>query len=266
MKTTNGTGNHDNDENTDSELTASNVTRFPSPKERAEFERLRAANDQPTPKYEPILNVPPTVKALCLLLIIIQCAVQVLQWLEQAGMIGAPDASIVDAIFMHLWFVPANYSGDLPVSMSTILGPVTHMLLHGGWMHLCINVGTLLAFGAGLEKNIGGKKLLVLFVATGIIGAFTHFAFYPHAEQPLIGASGGISGLFGAILMMAQAQGNMGQGYSKLALFAILWVIISGFFGAYGMPGTDAPIAWTTHVGGFIAGLLLYHPVCKLKI
>ena len=248
---TNGTGHNDSEQLPPDD---SNVTRFPGPKERAEYDRLRAANDQPAPKREPILNVPPVVKAMCLLLIVIQCVVQVL-----------PE-EMVEPIFMRLWFVPANYSGDLPLSISTFLGPVTHMLLHGGWMHLGINVGTLLAFGAGLEKNIGGKKLLVLFVSTGIIGAFTHFAFYPHETQPLIGASGGISGLFGAILMMAQAQGNMGQGYSKLALFAILWVIISGFFGAYGMPGSDAPIAWTTHIGGFIAGLLLYRPVVKIKI
>ncbi len=254
MKTTNGTGNHEDDETADSPAVDSNVARFPSKQERAEFERLRAANDQPVPKHEPIFNMPPVVKAMCLVLIVIQCIVQVL-----------PDP-MVESIFMRLWFVPANYSGDLPLSMATFLGPVTHMLLHGGWMHLCINVGTLLAFGAGLEKNIGGKKLMILFISTGIIGAFTHFAVYPHAEQPLIGASGGISGLFGAILMMAQAQGNMGPGYSKVALFAILWVLISGFFGAYGMPGTDQPIAWTTHVGGFVAGLLLYHPVAKLKI
>jgi len=231
------------------------IARFPTPAERVELERLKAANDvPPRAKSEPMFNIPPVVKALCLVLVAVQLLAQFL-----------PE-DLKEEMFTTLWFRPANYSGDLPLSVSTFLGPVTHMLLHGGWMHLCMNLGMLLAFGAGLEREIGGKRLIIILVATGIFGAFTHWALFPHDSSPLIGASGGISGLFGAVLMMAHARGHMGEGYTKLIPVVLVWIGISMFFGYFGMPGTSSPIAWTTHIGGFIAGLFLYRPVCRLKL
>ena len=58
----------------------------------------------------------------------------------------------------------------------------------------------------------------------------------------------------------------MGEGYSKLLPFIGIWILISLFFGIFGMPGTGAAIAWTTHIGGFIAGLLLYRPIAKMNM
>ncbi|MDE1151354.1 MAG: rhomboid family intramembrane serine protease [Micavibrio sp.] len=250
MTKTNGTGNHGPEHENDPK-----IARFPTPAERAEIERLKAANDvHNRPKSEPILNIPPVVKGLSMLLIAMQLLSEFL-----------PE-DLKEKMFTSLWFIPANYSGDAPLSISTVLGPFTHMLLHGGWMHLCMNLGMLLAFGSGLEREIGGKRVVVLLLATGVFGAFTHWALFPHDTSPLIGASGGISGLFGAVLMMAHARGQMGDGYGKLVPFIVVWIGISLFFGFFGMPGTSNSIAWTTHIGGFIAGIFLYRPVCRLKI
>jgi membrane associated rhomboid family serine protease len=249
------------------------IARFPDARERQELERrLKAANDR-LPGGEPILNLPPVVKWFCILLILVQVFVQLLLWLP-ADWHGE---AVADWLIGNFAFFVLRYTGDMPFGWQGIVSPVSHMLLHGGWLHLGVNVATLAAFGAGLEKTIGGKRLAALFFVTGIIGAFTHTVMYvlygasgnamlfPHPEAPLIGASGGISGLFGGILMMAQDRGLMG-GYKKLLPFVAIWILISVFFGFFGMPGAEGPIAWTVHIGGFIAGLLLYRPFARSKI
>lgn len=256
---------HDDSEDT-------NIARFPDPRERRELERrLRVANDR-APPSEPILNLPPVVQGLCLALVLVQVAVQIMMWLP-ADWHGE---DLVDWLIGNFGFFVLRYTGDMPLGWQGLVAPVSHMFLHGGWLHLGVNVATLAAFGAGLEKTIGGKRLAALFFATGTIGAFCHAAMYmlygasgnatlfQHPEAPLIGASGGISGLFGAVLMMAQDRGLMG-GYKRLLPFVAIWIVISVFFGFFGMPGAEGPIAWTVHIGGFIAGLLLYRPVAKMK-
>lgn len=258
-----------------------NVTRFPDPRERREAEhRLRAANDRATPKGEPILNLPPMIKALCIALIAVHIPVGILQFL--AGDPAHPPANpvygeIYGWILDNFGFFVLRYTGDMPFGWQGIVSPVSHMFLHGGWLHLTVNVTMFAAFGAGLERVIGGRKLAALFIATGAIGAFVHAfiymvygasgsaALFPHPEAPLVGASGGISGLFGGVLMMANDKGLMG-GYKRLVPFVVIWILISVFFGFFGMPGAEGPIAWTTHIGGFIAGLLLYRPVARSKI
>ncbi|MEZ0224196.1 MAG: rhomboid family intramembrane serine protease [Alphaproteobacteria bacterium] len=266
---------HDDSEN-------ENVTRFPDPRERKEIEhRLRAANDRLTPKGEPILNLPPTIKNMCIVLLVVHAVIALLDYLPQdwhgTAAVDWHGTAAVDWIIGNFGFYVLRYTGDMPFSWQGIVSPVSHMLLHGGWLHLAVNVTMFAAFGAGLERVIGGRKLVVLFLVTGIIGAFAHAliymvygasgsaALFPHPEAPLVGASGGISGLFGGVLMMAHDKGLMG-GYKRLAPFVAIWILISLFFGFFGMPGAEGPIAWTTHIGGFVAGLLLYRPVARSKI
>lgn len=262
MANMNGSGNHHDDGENDPK-----IARFPSPAERAEIERMKKGMEEARrkvdpPASEPILNIPPATKYLSGLLILVHVIMEFLplELKEQVLQIGA--------------FLPQLYFTDMPLGpldrIAAVVGPFGHMLLHGGWLHLAMNVFTLMAFGAGLEKEIGGRKFLLLFVVTGLLGAFTHLAyiawFHPNDLSPLVGASGGISGLFGGVLMMAHGRGLMGDGYSKLLPFIGIWILISVFFGVFGMPGTGAAIAWTTHIGGFIAGLLLYRPIAKLNM
>jgi membrane associated rhomboid family serine protease len=248
----NGSGNGEDKE-------VSNVTRFPTEDERRDMERIRAANEaaQRRAAREPIFNLPPVTKFVCFVLILVQAVMTALEY-------TLPELRA--DIFNSMAFIPARYTGGLELGWQGIVSPVTHMLFHGGWLHLGMNVATLAAFGAGLEKQDGGRKLMLLFVVTGIAGACAHFALFPTATNPLIGASGGISGLFGGILMMAHQRGMMEGGKKMLIAFVAIWVGISLFFGMFGMPGAEGEIAWTTHIGGFIAGLLLYKPVSKLKI
>lgn len=208
---------------------------------------LIPANDPP---QEPILNLPPTVKNICF----INIAAFLLIFFF-------PKMNIDD-----LAFIPARYFGQQPFGLGGIISPFTHMFIHAGWLHLSINTGTLMAFGAGIEKNIGGKKLLLLYFSSGLLGALLHALSYHSMTTPMIGASGAISGLFGAVLMMMSEQGQMGRGYKKLLPFIVIWIGISIFFGMFGLPGTENPVAWTTHIGGFLGGLLLYRPIARMKL
>ncbi len=230
----------------------SNVTSFPTPEERDTLERARIirTNDN---RPEPMLNLPPVVRALCLINVVVFVV----------GLMF-PELLTDDRIYA-LSFVPARYtSGSL--DFAAIISPLTHMFIHEGWTHLCVNVGMLMAFGAAVEKTIGGRKFLLIYLASGLMGAFLHAVAWPDGETPMIGASGAISGLFGAVIMLMYLQGMMGMGYRRLLPFVAVWVAVSIIFGILGTPGSLNPIAWVTHVGGFMTGLLLYKPVARWRL
>lgn len=216
------------------------------------FRKTEPANDHDVPD-EPAIRLPPVVKALALAMIAVCLLQEIL-----------PEALAEEFVF-SFGFVPARYTGGLDFGWQALVSPVTHMFLHGGWLHLFMNVTMLAAFGAALEKALGGKKMLVLFFLGGIFSVIFHFLFYPHMSYVMIGASGAISALFGAAVMLMQKQGILGQGRKALAVFIGVWVMISLFFGFFGVPGAEGPVAWTAHIGGFIAGLFLLRPVAAFE-
>lgn len=226
-----------------------NVTRLDAARKK-----LTPANND-APPSEPMLNIPPTVKALAGLTVAV--------FLVTRFLLGDTLAAEVLATG---GFIPARYTGGLEFGLGGAIAPIAHVFLHGGWLHLFINLGMLLAFGAGLEKQMGARRMLVLYFASALIGALTHLAFYPDSFGVMIGASGAISGLFGGVLMMMYNNGAMGSGgYRRLLPFVAIWIGIALFFGMFGLHGEDMQIAWTTHIGGFLAGLLLFNPVMKMR-
>lgn len=210
---------------------------------------LKPVNDRGTaPKNtganEPAINLPPVTKAMCLLLV----AVFLVQYV-------APEY-ISEAMIWWGSFIPARLAAGEVLGFTSLF---TYMFLHGGWLHLAANVGMLMAFGAGLEKAMGAKKLSIIYFLGGIGGALVQFIFAPHDLLPLIGASGGVSGLFGALVMLMHARGMMGEGgYGRLLPLIAIWVALSVFFGIFGVPGSESSIAWVVHLGGFFAGLAAY--------
>lgn len=254
----NGSGGNGHDK----EEEHSNVTRFPTEAERREREQERAANDaaeaRRNAKREPIFNLPPLTKFICFILIAIHLGITGIDYLN---------TDQCSLFIMNMAFIPARYTGDLGLGWQAFTSPLTYMLFHGGWLHLGLNVSMLAAFGAGFERDFGGRKLLLVLLLTGIAGALTHFLIYMTAMTPLIGASGGISGVIGFCILMMTDKSSMYQGRRISPWpFIIIWIAMAVFFGYFGMSGAEGEIAWTAHIGGFIAGLLLYKPVIKLKI
>ncbi len=161
--------------------------------------------------------------------------------------------------FANLGFRPARYTLDHGLQWQDVVAPVTHQFLHGGLAHILINMIMLAAFGAGVERVIGGTKLVILFLICGVAGAFAHLAVFPDSLSPVIGASGSISGLFGGALhVMARQSRQRGQNMRLLPIAAI-WIGMSLIIGFTGLPGTgEVQIAWAAHIGGFVAGLALF--------
>lgn len=195
---------------------------------------------------EPAINLPPAVKTLCVAMIAAFCIQQLI-----------PEQMNVELV-MTLGFIPARYSGHADFIWGAVVAPLTYMFLHGGWLHLLSNIAMLMAFGTGVEKHLGLKRFLIIFTVSGIAGAFGQFAVTPANDMPLIGASGGISGLFGAVMMLLYRRGILGDSYKSLFPMVAAFVLFSVFFGFFGMPGAEGSIAWLVHIAGFFAGFGLY--------
>ena len=160
--------------------------------------------------------------------------------------------------FINLGFIPFRYTRIPGLQWQEIAGPVTHQFLHGGIGHIVLNMVMLAAFGSGVERAIGGAKFVVLFLICGIAGALVHFAIFPESAAPVVGASGAISGMFGAALrVMARQSQQQGQTMRLLPIAAV-WIGISLIFGFTGSGAGGGQIAWAAHLGGFIAGLALF--------
>lgn len=161
-------------------------------------------------------------------------------------------------VVIHLGFVPARWSvGTL--TWSAVLGPVTHQVLHGGLAHLFVNMIMLAAFGSGVERLLGPRRLLLLFLISGVAGAAAHYVAYPTGTLPVVGASGAISGLFGAILRLMAKNPSVSGGFMRILPVVLIWIAISVITGFTGMPGSgEAQVAWAAHIGGFMFTLIFF--------
>jgi len=156
---------------------------------------------------------------------------------------------------------------------------VTYALLHGSWAHLGANSLWLLAFGSAVARRFGAVRFLVLCLVCAIAGALAHLASRPFDVVPMIGASGAISGvmaaaarfvfrpdwghMFGIDLsahrMPAESLGQLMRNRRALAFIGI-WFVVNLAFGVAALPLglAEGGIAWEAHIGGFVAGLLLF--------
>ncbi|WP_353217538.1 rhomboid family intramembrane serine protease [Sandarakinorhabdus sp.] len=156
-------------------------------------------------------------------------------------------------------------SGLIPVRLSmaldgtTALLPAlatlfTHLFLHGGWLHLAMNMIMLLAMGNLLEPLIGPRRLAVLYLVGGLASAAAEWAVSPLSTVPTVGASGAISALIGAQAMLG-SRGNQNPLMRGLGL-AAAWTAFQLLAGLV-MNGPGFQLAIAGHIGGFFAGLVL---------
>lgn len=193
---------------------------------------------------EPMINMPPVTKYLLGLILLTHLVVHYALSPEQQ-----------DWVFMNLGFVPEKFNAN-PFAPTVLASLFTHMFLHGGWMHVCMNLLMLAAFGSGVERWLGAKRLLILCGASALFGVAAHYLLNMESAFPMIGASGALSGLFAAaIVMLSRGQREMG-GRVGILPFALIWIGLSIAFGMLGGPD-GSMIAWAAHVGGFLGGFLV---------
>jgi membrane associated rhomboid family serine protease len=157
-------------------------------------------------------------------------------------------------------------SFDSVQPVPVVLTLFTSMFMHGGLLHIAGNMLYFWIFGNNIEDRLGHLRFLFFYLFCGVFAAYAHAFSSPNSEVPMIGASGAISGILGAyVLLFPTARvhtivffGFFVQVIRVPALIVIgFWAIIqfvSGLItqGILHQGGT----AWFAHVGGFLAGLL----------
>lgn len=194
---------------------------------------------------EPFLRLPPATAILGALIVGLYGALSLLA-----------NPALTVWIYYMFGFVPGAYTGAFPLGWNAFTAPFTYIFLHGSWLHVAMNVGMLLAFGAGMERWLGSLRMVLFFLICGALAAFVQLVFTPASTMPIIGASGALSGLFGGALVMMQRAGALGNGPKGLLPLAAVWIGLSVVFGLIGGPDGSL-IAWPAHIGGFVGGLAL---------
>jgi len=192
---------------------------------------------------ERAINLPPAI----LWLILVNVAVQLVRELL------LPPA-VDDQLILGFGLVPAAYAGEPGGDiLSLALSPIAYQFLHGGWVHLGINMLSLAAFGSPVERTLGSWRFVLFYLSAGIVAGAAHVLFFADSSDPVIGASGAISGVFGAVLVLLRSSGRL----PSLLPIAGIWIALNVFFGMSGTtPGAGSqPVAWLAHVAGFVYGL-----------
>lgn len=146
--------------------------------------------------------------------------------------------------------------GFLPPSLTV----VTYMFLHGGWMHVLLNMLFLFVFGDNIEDALGRGRFLVFYLLCGVAGGAAHVWAAPQSNIPLVGASGAIAGVIAAYMMLRPCARITVLVFGflpiRLASYWVLgfWVLTQAWH-VYTLDRSDT--AWWAHVGGLAAGAIL---------
>lgn len=198
--------------------------------------------------YEPAFNLPPGTLWLGLAMVLVFLLQSVLEGPAQRWL-------LTTFAFISPVFWPPG--AGLPTAHGA-LTLVTHAFLHGGFMHLALNLGFLLAFGSFVERHLGLARYLFLFAATAAAGALTEVWFSGAEPVALIGASGAVYGMTGAAARFMLAGGGLDQRRRAL-VFVGVFLGLNLLFGMTGLADfmAGAAVGWKAHAGGFVAGALL---------
>lgn len=142
---------------------------------------------------------------------------------------------------------------------------ISSMFLHGGWMHLIGNMLYLWIFGNNVEDVMGHTKFVFFYIICGVIAALSHSLIDPQSTIPMVGASGAISGILGAYLLLYPHArvlvlvpfGFFGTFNVPAAMVLGLWFLMQVFSGGMSLGHEGGGVAFFAHIGGFLAGMVL---------
>ena len=231
----------------------------------------------PKVQREPLFNIPSVIIAL----IVALAAIHGIRTL-----VLSDDQNI--EFLLTFAFIPLRYDasivpgGALPGGFGADVWTfVTYSLIHADWTHFGVNSVWLLPFGSALARRFGTVRFLAFFAVTAAAGAGLHLATHAGEQFPMIGASASVSGAMAAAMRFAFQRGgplNMmrtgdDEDYrvpaislvgmltdARILIFLGVWFAINIIFGVGSFPitGGEQPVAWQAHIGGFLAGLLLF--------
>lgn len=175
--------------------------------------------------------------------------------------------------------IPGRLAGavlGLPGSVPAWLTLLTHQFLHGGWAHLVMNMVFLAAIGRMVEVPLGSARFALIYFVGGVVGGLAQVIAAPSSSMPVVGASGAIAAIFAAYALLYSRTPEeptrvMGFTLTSEAVRAIrlaaLWTGIQLLTAVAFNDGTSGMgigrIAIWSHVGGFVAGLLMARPLMR---
>jgi len=200
------------------------------------------------------------------------------------GMFGPDPLALVKSV-CNLGLVPAELTNLRPVGYAVPLDPrrglacvvddeainsftpLTSMFLHGGWGHLFSNSLFFWVFGNNVEDSMGRLRFVAFYLLCGLAAAGAHVLVEPASAIPTVGASGAISGVMGAYLLL-YPKAKVRMYFPPIFLFRVsAWLVLLWWFGTQllsGLPDlmqvrpeASGGVAVWAHVGGFVAGAAL---------
>lgn len=162
--------------------------------------------------------------------------------------------------------ISANLACVVDNNAINYLTPLISIFLHGGWLHLLGNMLFLWVFGDNIEDAMGSGRYIIFYLVCGVAAGLAHIFAQPASPIPTVGASGAISGIMGAYLLLYPT--------ARVRIFLLFfvvrvhaWLVLAYWFGLQlleGMselgpirPDVSSGVAVWAHVGGFVTGLLL---------
>ena len=176
----------------------------------------------------------------------------------------------LERMIYALGVIPAVLLGhmQLPAQIEVVAPTATlftSMFMHGGWMHLIGNMLYLWIFGNNIEDAMGHVRFIIFYLLCGIAAALAQALPDPQSQVPMIGASGAISGVLGAYLLLyphARVLVAIPFGfYLHTVRIKAGWVLgfwfVLQLINSAATTGQEGGVAFGAHIGGFVAGLLL---------
>ncbi len=226
------------------------------------------------PERQPIFNLPAVVVGMLVVIVGIQAILSLLL-----------STYASDLVIWDFGFVPAGLTAPQTLPPEVMTGGariwtfVTYALLHGGWEHVGFNALWLAAFGSPLAWRFGAVRFLLFTAVGAIAGALLHLGLFPTDQAPLVGASASISAhMAGSARFVFAAGGPMWRPANTAAyrqpasplgtiirdrrvlVFLGAWFGLNLIFGigTISQGIASSAIAWDAHIGGFLAGFLLF--------
>ena len=217
---------------------------------------------------------------------IVMIGLNVAAWVVIQGA-GSPP-SLVRSI-CELGLIPGELLGRLPDGYEVPLGPdarcvlgqplwitpFSSMFLHGGWFHLIGNMWFLWVFGNNVEDSMGRLRFFGFYLLTGLAAAAAQTFTSPSSPVPMVGASGAVSGVMGAYLLLypfvrVHMLVFLGFFITTVAvpawLMLIYWMLLQLLGSLVAGGGAGGGIAFMAHLGGFVAGAALIRLFAKPEL
>jgi membrane associated rhomboid family serine protease len=169
-----------------------------------------------------------------------------------------------------LGVVPYEITNNIDLYPQTVLPLkatlITSMFIHGGLFHIFSNMLYLWIFGNNVEDTLGHGRFLLFYLASGLAAAYSQIYMNPASRVPMVGASGAVSGVLGAYLLLypharivtAIFLGFFIQIVRIPALIVLsFWIVVQIINGTAALSIGGGGVAWFAHIGGFFAGIVL---------